>query len=961
MRTVFALLFVCLGASTASAATIEVTTPLDAVADDTLCSLREAILSANTDTAVGGCTAGDGADTIELPAGNFALAIEGQHEDQGQSGDLDVLDDLTLVGQNPEETVIDAAQIDRVLHIHAGVRATFENITITGGKAPNGAELEPGHHGGGILSLGTLHLTRCVLTDNEAGHGGDGVLTEDIFPSQEASKKQGGHGGALAALEGSVTIEASSICNNTAGRGGQSGLFLGFFDEITAGNGGHGGGVYATTPADISDTLLCNNSAGNGGLGTSAISERGGNGGAGGRGGALWSNHTAALLRTTLDNNTAGHGGDAGWSDMSGSGSGGNGGDGGGVFSDGGSLTLIASQAMDNQAGDGGDAPSNFWGMGPPGRGGHGGAVGLGAETHATLTTTSLTSNTAGTGGMAGAGSPFAEPTPHSPGGHGGALWIDAEASAQLERCAVLQNQAGGGVNAEETRVGVTTGGGHGGDGGGIYVSIGASLDALISTIANNQTGRGGDGGFHEECFTAGGNGGDGGGIANYGQSTLHNTTIFDNTASPAGITVDNGLCFAPIIPEPGEHGAGGGIFNQEGTATLRNTALASNQANAGPDCSGPLHSQDHNLLSQSAGCLLEGTWALSIVDEPAGLQPAADNGGPTLTCALSEESAALDQGPMDCGEIDQRGAARPQGPACDIGAFERGDGNPIDEPDAGMEDAQDDAMDDVDDGDVDELDAEEDTAEPDLPIPDDANDMDTAEPDDANEMDTTDEPDGADDVTEPEDTQESDAQDDADEPNDANDMNDAVEPDTVEPDAVDDTDAAEDVVEADDVQDTDPLEPDTDLADVPDEGDVSPDDVLDPGDTNPQEDTSTPPEDASPPQEDTSGEPDAVIPPDDVADMEPDIPQEDVEEDVSEEDDQPDVAIALPDSMGDDEPDEVQDMDNTDGEGSERRQGGGCSVTRGGQKTAPGWPQWAFWMVLGLGLRTVRRRRRRA
>jgi len=45
---------------------IVVTTLEDGLADDGECTLREAIQSANTDTAVGGCTAGSGADTVAL-------------------------------------------------------------------------------------------------------------------------------------------------------------------------------------------------------------------------------------------------------------------------------------------------------------------------------------------------------------------------------------------------------------------------------------------------------------------------------------------------------------------------------------------------------------------------------------------------------------------------------------------------------------------------------------------------------------------------------------------------------------------------------------------------------------------------------------------------------------------------------------------------------------------------------
>jgi len=60
-------------------------------------------------------------------------------------------------------------------------------------------------------------------------------------------------------------------------------------------------------------------------------------------------------------------------------------------------------------------------------------------------------------------------------------------------------------------------------------------------------------------------------------------------------------------------------------------------------------------------------------------LGPLADNGGPARTHALVEGSSAIDAGSPDCPPpvTDQRGVARPQGVACDIGAFEfEGDDN---------------------------------------------------------------------------------------------------------------------------------------------------------------------------------------------------------------------------------------------------------------------------------------------
>ena len=53
-------------------------------------------------------------------------------------------------------------------------------------------------------------------------------------------------------------------------------------------------------------------------------------------------------------------------------------------------------------------------------------------------------------------------------------------------------------------------------------------------------------------------------------------------------------------------------------------------------------------------------------------LGPLADNGGPTQTHALLAGSPAIDHSDnLTCPPTDQRGVSRPQGPACDTGAYE--------------------------------------------------------------------------------------------------------------------------------------------------------------------------------------------------------------------------------------------------------------------------------------------------
>jgi len=91
---------------------------------------------------------------------------------------------------------------------------------------------------------------------------------------------------------------------------------------------------------------------------------------------------------------------------------------------------------------------------------------------------------------------------------------------------------------------------------------------------------------------------------------------------------------------------------------------------NAGPSCSGiagTVTDGGHDIVFPDTGC------PGANVDPTLGAL--TDNGGPTTSQALNAGSPALDAGPpsgADCPASDQRGVSRPQGPGCDIGAFER-------------------------------------------------------------------------------------------------------------------------------------------------------------------------------------------------------------------------------------------------------------------------------------------------
>ncbi len=125
-----------------------------------------------------------------------------------------------------------------------------------------------------------------------------------------------------------------------------------------------------------------------------------------------------------------------------------------------------------------------------------------------------------------------------------------------------------------------------------------------------------------------------------------------------------------PSMGGPSSTGNGGGIHN-DATVTAKNTIIATNTADVGPDFDGTLTSQGWNLIGNNKDATIVpmtgdqiGTDAMPI--DPL-LGPLADNGGPTMTLALLAGSPAIDKGaaaidPITATPIttDQRGFPRP-------------------------------------------------------------------------------------------------------------------------------------------------------------------------------------------------------------------------------------------------------------------------------------------------------------
>lgn len=227
----------------------------------------------------------------------------------------------------------------------------------------------------------------------------------------------------------------------------------------------------------------------------------------------------------------------------------------------------------------------------------------------------------------------------------------------------------GGGILNNDgtlTLVDCTVSGNTGGAGGGIF-NVRGNLTLQNCTLSSNR-GRGGGGIFNQE-----------------GTVDLVNSTISDNIGVLSGGGLSNNagqisLSHTTVTHNEVEIANGGGLTNDGGTVQLTRSIIAGNTAfaSATADCStvgGELQSLGSNIVGAGTGCPTSGSGDQSI--DPAVvftsvLGPLQDNGGASATRALLPGSPAIDAASA-CPppSQDQRGIARPQGAACDIGAYE--------------------------------------------------------------------------------------------------------------------------------------------------------------------------------------------------------------------------------------------------------------------------------------------------
>ncbi len=620
-----------LGLGSAQAATLVVDTPLDAVAFDGFCSLREAVIVVNTQaTAVnvgvgapaafanGECLTEfdpvdptDPFDTINLPAGTFALTLPGVPGDGANSGDLLLTRSVVIDGAGPASTIITAGGDgpnsinNRVFDIQAANgEVTLSDLTVTGGRLAAGAPNGNNAAGIGVFAAGAnVVLDNIRITDNH---------TQPVPGSDEAV------GGGLRVLQAaSVTLRnGTRIDNNSALVGGgvhaePTALVVNIEGaSIDSNSAVFCGGLRLAGPLTNlgTGTVVSDNSAENNGGGACVSGQTDGQ------------PHTANLVGVTFGDNTAGI-------------------DGGGLHVAAGAAVNIAGASLFQ-----GNAATNA----------SGGGVVIDNNSTAQIDGSTVRDNTAGQAGggmfvrngstVTITGSTVSGNLSRDNNSGGGGIRVD-NATLTLTRSLIGGDSASTGNTAEF--------------GGAISAVSGATVNLVNTTVSGNRANVAG-GGF------------------DFGGSTL---SLFSSTVT-ANVAPDiSGLAF---------FGADQALTVNNSIVSGNNGA-----DDCGIGGGTDLSTNGFNVLDTAGCeflATIAPAGTANTVTTDAGLAALADNGGPTLTHAsLAFDGAAVDGGdPAGCidadGNVlttDQRGAPRPQDgdrdgtPRCDLGAFELGGNSP--------------------------------------------------------------------------------------------------------------------------------------------------------------------------------------------------------------------------------------------------------------------------------------------
>ncbi|AKS40563.1 CSLREA domain-containing protein [Wenzhouxiangella marina] len=226
-----------LSASTLQAATITVTTLADGSVPGQ-CTLRDALASANGDSATAGCASGSGADEIVFQPGlNGTITLAGVP--------LPIISDLSITGPGPGQLTISGNNAGRAIVASGAVSASISGVRLVDGTTNDT------YGGSALVSIGAnVSLSNCEISNNSSGpnaYGGaitsvTGILSIDdcLFYNNEVTGgmaprgSANAFGGAVLAVNSQVTITGSSFQSNNASAYGGAIALVGSTASITS-------------------------------------------------------------------------------------------------------------------------------------------------------------------------------------------------------------------------------------------------------------------------------------------------------------------------------------------------------------------------------------------------------------------------------------------------------------------------------------------------------------------------------------------------------------------------------------------------------------------------------------------------------------------------------------------------------------------------------------------------------
>ncbi len=578
---------------------------------------------------------GNRAGTTEETGNGGALAVQGtafldgvvrltKNEASGVGGAIWVKDGRLVLGSRVSIGGAGAGDLNRAKLDGGGVAVEGGQVELQGTLVRgNVAEGREGRGGGVWVAKGQVTLRGATVVGNRAGLGGgvasaDGVITLLDSEIRENQALQGGGGLAMIG-RGSGQVIGGTIAGNAALEGDGGGLAnagtLALSRTVIEGNtaeAGSGGGILNNGILDLSspETVIIRGNRAR-------------------RGGGVASIGSARLRSLIVQSNVATQ-------------------DGGGLWNSG--EMLLDGVTLDGNQTDGA-----------------GGGIYHNGNKTLTLQGNSVVRGNQATldgGGIAALGKVVLSGVTiegNRTSGSGGGVLVANQ--AEFRSVQLIDNQAAndggsvlvgeaGKVTLNDTAIRRSTAGQLG---GGIAVRSGGQLVAQTSSVTENQT----------LSY--------GGGIATLGSVALTNVTVSTNVSQRQG----GGLWVGPqgsvtlqfVTIASNAAAAGGALYNDGGTVTLRGTVIAASPG--GGNCGGIAPSSQGGNLEDHDSCVLRGSGDQANV--APNLQPLrVDSTYGTLFHGLSLGSPAIDAaGGQGCPSEDQLHTKRPQGSACDVGAYE--------------------------------------------------------------------------------------------------------------------------------------------------------------------------------------------------------------------------------------------------------------------------------------------------